>query len=46
MSLYEVISTFAALAAMKRPGGKAMSEEDFTDAIDRLRAMNLPDVVV
>lgn len=44
MSLYEIASMNAALRKMDKPSDEAMSDDEFDALIDKVRAMNLPDV--
>lgn len=46
MSLYEIASMNAALRKMDKPSDETMSDDEFDALIDRVRAMNLPDVRV
>ncbi len=46
MSLYEIASMNAELEKMDKAPEEAMSDADFDALIDRVRAMNLPDVLI
>lgn len=44
MSLYEIASMNAELRKLDKPTDEAMSDDEFDALIDRVRAMNMPDV--
>lgn len=46
MSLYELESMMRALSKGKKSEGRAMTDAEFDTALENVRAMNLPDVVV
>lgn len=43
-SLYEILSTLQALKARRGPQQTQMTEQDYDEMVERIRARNLPDV--
>lgn len=46
MSLYEIASMNAELQKLDKTNDGEMSDDEFNNLIDRVRAMDLPDVII